>query len=145
PGYKEAAYLYRVRASTGVVDSAPSNAVAVPPLCLNCYCLDGAPSGSLYCLSPFFFDDFNDNARDTAKWNLVTAPNAVSVLEQNQRLEISPSTTSAGYNGYQTAASVDMNNAQASVQLVQTTAAVGSAETLFGLWGAGGEIGRAHV
>jgi len=136
PGYKEAPYLYRVRASSALGDSAPSNTVSVPSLPSGTLCAEGVPRFD--CLSPFFFDDFNDNARDTAKWNLVTAPNAVSVLEQNQRLEISPSTTSAAYNGYQTAASVDMTNAQATVQVVQTTASVGSAETLFGIWGAGG-------
>jgi PKD repeat protein len=89
-----------------------------------------------------FSDDFNDNARDTAKWTLgaiigtITAgPTAwdstVPVLEQNQRLEITPRANVSGthYNGYVSAATWDLTNANASEEVVQAT--TGTANTGF--------------
>ncbi|MGB9178630.1 MAG: Ig-like domain-containing protein [Pyrinomonadaceae bacterium] len=88
-------------------------------------------------MPPFFYDNFNDNTRDAAKWNLLNVPSVVTVAEQNHRLEISPSTTTAAYNGYSSASAINLTNAQATVEVVQTTAPVGSAQTLFGIWGGG--------
>jgi hypothetical protein len=85
-------------------------------------------------------DDFNDNTRDTAKWNLGTLnePSAsfdsqVSVLEQNQRLEITPLAALTGqhFNGYVSAATWNLTNSRASVEVVQT--AVNSANTVFAI------------
>jgi len=85
-----------------------------------------------------FSDDFNDNARDAAKWNfgLVSevASNydpAVLVVERNQRLEITPLVNTAGQhnNGYTSAAVLNMTNARAVVEVVKTTVGASAATT----------------
>jgi hypothetical protein len=74
-------------------------------------------------------DDFNDNSLNTAKWNL-DAPNtsAVTAVEQNQRLEITPSPQLTGYNGYNSLNTFNFTNAQAAVEVPQISA--GSSNTL---------------
>ncbi|MGA9997905.1 MAG: Ig-like domain-containing protein [Pyrinomonadaceae bacterium] len=88
-------------------------------------------------MPPLIYDDFNDNTRDVAKWVILNAPSVVNVAEQNQQLEISPTIDTAAYSGYSMASAIDLTNAEASVELVQPTAPVGSAQTLFGIWGSG--------
>lgn len=73
-------------------------------------------------------DDFNDNARDAAKWTIDDPANSVvTALEQNQRLEIAPAPQLTGYNGFSSASSIDFTNASAAVEVVQST--VGNSET----------------
>lgn len=75
-----------------------------------------------------FSDNFDDNARDTTKWNLgvLNVPpeaynSGVTVLEQNQRLEITPiaNTDVWSHNGYVSAATYNFTGARASVQVPQ--------------------------
>lgn len=77
-----------------------------------------------------FFDDFDDNARDAAKWSVGLFSKdssqldpAVQVLEQNAQLQIKPlpNTTGLHYNGYVSVRGWDMTGAQASVEVVQVT------------------------
>src|SRR5262249_42205206 len=83
--------------------------------------------------------DFNDNTRDP-KWGFGTIQGTVysgasawdstiPVLEQNQRLEISPRANVSGdhYNGYLSTGTWDVTNRGASVEVVQATA--GRADT----------------
>lgn len=86
-----------------------------------------------------FSDDFSDNTRD-ARWKLgtLTPPassfdDKVTVAETGERLEITPR-TSAGvkaYNGYVSAASWNLTDAHATVEVVQTT--TNKAQTVFTL------------
>ncbi len=66
--------------------------------------------------------------RDTAKWNtgVLSLPGeaynpGVSVMEQNQRLEITPiaNTSAWSHNGYVSVAAFNMTNARASVEVPQ--------------------------
>ena len=85
-------------------------------------------------------DDFNDNTRDTVKWNLNALnegasswdPN-VTALEQSQRLEVKPVANTVGnhYNGYVSVATWDMTSAQAGVTVQQTTSTGSLADTVF--------------
>ena len=81
-------------------------------------------------------DDFNDNLRDVTKWNLgtLTSPTsdaAVTVLEQNQRLEIKPRTNFSDnhFNGYVSAATRNLTGSRAFVEIIST--ATGGANTIF--------------
>jgi hypothetical protein len=122
-------YYYRVRAYNDVGNSAYSTvasartSVGPPP-----------PGTSLS-------DNFNDNTRDP-KWSFgtitgtVTAgagawDSAIPVLEQSQRLEISPRSRVSGvrFNGYLSTAAWNVTNLAASVEVVQ--AAKGTADTAF--------------
>lgn len=78
-------------------------------------------------------DDFNDNTLDPAKW-YVGASNGVTILEQSQHLEVTPPAAATGYNGYFGAVPcVDLTNAHAAVEVVQTTAPIYGIETYFTL------------
>jgi hypothetical protein len=102
------------------------------------------PAGSTPSVTLTFSDTLDDNAMDANKWSLgaiestLTAgssawdPN-VTVLEQNQRLEITPRSRMTGshYNGYVSLSTVDLTNASASVEVVQ--AASGGADTYLAL------------
>ncbi len=79
----------------------------------------------------FFADDFNDNSRDASKWFITGPGSGVSVLEQNQRLEITPPATTTGYSGYCSNAAYNLTDAAASVEVVQATAQVYGIETYF--------------
>jgi hypothetical protein len=92
-----------------------------------------APSASLS-------DDFNDNTRDASKWvlgSLNDGPGVndplVTVLERNQRLEITPRATVTGmrYNGYVSASTWNMTGASASSQVVQMAIPNEWADTVF--------------
>ena len=87
-------------------------------------------------------DDFNDNTRDAAKWNVGTIfaqieagaagfDSAIPVVERNQRVEVQPRANVAGdhYAGYVTTAAFDFTDATASVRVQQT--ANGDADTYF--------------
>jgi hypothetical protein len=85
-------------------------------------------------------EDFNDNSRDSAKWSLgllnegsSAFDNLVTVLEQNQRLQINPRAKVNGlhYNGYTSLLGYDFTGARASIQVIQ--AASGAADTAFAL------------
>ncbi|HEV3471237.1 MAG TPA: hypothetical protein VG148_18070 [Pyrinomonadaceae bacterium] len=85
-------------------------------------------------------DDFNDNSRDVKKWTVALLGSAVSdpnvpVVEQNQRLEMTPLTGATGghSNGYSTATVIDMTNKRASVEVVQATNAASWANTVLSL------------
>lgn len=90
----------------------------------------GEPSAS-------FADDFDDNARDAAKWKLDALAGSwdeqVSAVEQSGRLEVTPlaSTAGAHYNGYLSASTWGATDARARVQVSQATQ--GAAETVFTL------------
>lgn len=82
-----------------------------------------------------FTDNFDDNVRDQAKWllgcglNFPSSPDAaVTVREQNGRLEITPPANVYGlhYNGYLSTAAWDMTNARAQVGVLQTVQGVGT-------------------
>jgi hypothetical protein len=88
-----------------------------------------------------FSDDFNDNTRDSSKWNFGTVQGAIysgpaawdstiPALERNQRLEVSPRANISGdhYNGYISAAKWDLTNGNASVEVLQV-ASGGTADT----------------
>ncbi|MDQ3920263.1 MAG: hypothetical protein M3348_17505 [Acidobacteriota bacterium] len=75
-----------------------------------------------------FGDNFNDNVMDTSKWykGVLNVPQSaynpnVTVLEQNQRLEITPvaNTSVWSHNGYVSSATYDFTGARASVQVPQ--------------------------
>jgi hypothetical protein len=77
-----------------------------------------------------FRDDFNDNLRDASKWvtgSLFQTPSTidsqVTVLEQNGRLEITPRSNASylHFNGYLSAASWNMTNGKAQVEVLQVT------------------------
>lgn len=84
-----------------------------------------------------FSDDFNDNTRDATKWNVsefysgYTNDPQVTVLEQNQQLEIAPlsSTTGHHHNGYVSATTWNMTGAQARVEVKRVASY--SASTIF--------------
>jgi hypothetical protein len=102
------------------------------------------PAGTTPTITVPFADDFNDNSMDANKWSLGAIeatlgvgsgawdPN-VTVVEQNQELEITPLTRMTGshYNGYVSLATLDLTNASASVEVIQ--AATGNADTYLAL------------
>ena len=88
---------------------------------------------------PILADDFNDNVRDTTKWNLyAVGPNPSPTYEQNGRLEIQSqySATHSNYGGYVTAATHNLNGKQTSVEVVAPTTGNGGGGNYAGLsWG----------
>lgn len=90
----------------------------------------GEPSAS-------FVDDFDDDARDAAKWKLDALAGSwdegVSAVEQHGRLEVTPLASQAGahYNGYLSASTWVATDARARVEVSQAT--LGAAETVFTL------------
>jgi len=97
----------------------------------------------------FLRDEFEDNVRNTAKWyrgtvseyayaetssdGHFTSDMLVKVLEQNQRLEITPRTNASGprYNGYVSVKTYDFTNKNASVEIVQAPNSVSYADLSF--------------
>jgi hypothetical protein len=65
-------------------------------------------------------DDFNDNSTNTSKWT-ADIPAGMTVVEQNQRLEVTPPASAVGYGGYYSAANYDLTESRATVELVQST------------------------
>jgi subtilisin family serine protease len=78
-------------------------------------------------------DDFNDNARDTAKWGTPGA-SVVTIAEQNRHLEITPPADTTGYDGYFAATTADLTDARVSVEVVQSTQQYYGIETGFRLY-----------
>jgi hypothetical protein len=106
-------YRYRVRAFNSEVNSSFSNIAAV----------------STASPSDLFSDDFDDGVIDFSKWSFGLFSRAtsyldllVSVSEQSGRLVISPSplVDDNHYNGLKSARSWDLNDASASVEVVDT-------------------------
>ncbi|HKR60080.1 MAG TPA: RHS repeat-associated core domain-containing protein [Pyrinomonadaceae bacterium] len=89
--------------------------------------------------APILADDFNDNVRDVAKWNLyAVGPHPSPTYERNGRLEIQSeySATESNYGGYITAATHNLNGKQTSVEVVAPTTANGGGGNYAGLsWG----------
>jgi hypothetical protein len=116
-------YYYRIRATNGNGDS-PYTTVAEAVTFNN--------SASM------LIDDFNDNVRDPAKWivgtlTLIPQDSAVTALEQNGRLEITPLTNTNGghYNGYRTVNTYDFTNSQVAIEVIQK--AGGGTNTAFSI------------
>ncbi len=118
--------LARLAAYVAQIDDAPASA-PTPGV---------QPPGPTVLLA----DDFNDNTRDTAKWNVgalfaqidsgaAAFDAAITVAERNQRLEVVPRSGVSGdhYAGFVSAAALDFTGATASVRVVQT--AGGDADT----------------
>lgn len=80
-------------------------------------------------------DDFNDNSRDAAKWDIGllngTPDTNVVVSETSQQLRITPRTSFAGtaYRGYVSVNTFDLTNNSVSVEVVQATNVATSADT----------------
>jgi hypothetical protein len=79
------------------------------------------------------FDDFNDNSRDTGKWNLGSSNTSddnasVTTLEQNTRLEIQPLDSTAGLNfyGYKSVDLFSLIGSQAFVECPQVGSSSGN-------------------
>ncbi|MDQ3665648.1 MAG: fibronectin type III domain-containing protein, partial [Acidobacteriota bacterium] len=113
-------YQFRVRSYNGGGNSAYSNTASAAT--------SAPPTGGLVLLT----DDFNDNSRDTAKWNLGLVAGslydpAIPVNETGQRLEISLLSSTAGnhYSGYVSVGTYDfsVHGSTARVELAQTPAA----------------------
>jgi hypothetical protein len=81
-------------------------------------------------------DDFNDNVRDAAKWNLLATPGSV-IVEQNGRLEITPAAAMPNYDGYISATTFDLTDARSTVEAVSVPTTNGFA-TFYGLTDASG-------
>jgi subtilisin family serine protease/regulation of enolase protein 1 (concanavalin A-like superfamily) len=62
-------------------------------------------------------DDFNDNVRDVAKWN-VLATSGSNIAEQNGRLEVTPTAAMPNYDGYISNTAVDLSDSRISVEAV---------------------------
>ncbi|HYP01624.1 MAG TPA: hypothetical protein VER76_15645, partial [Pyrinomonadaceae bacterium] len=75
-------------------------------------------------------DNFNDNTRDTARWGAPTA-SGVTVVEQNGQLQITPPAATTGYDGYFSPMNIDLSDARATVEVVQSTGLVYGIETAF--------------
>jgi hypothetical protein len=89
-----------------------------------------------------FSDDFNDNVRDTAKWNpgVLSQPSTafdtrVAVKEQNQELEITPRAGVSGqhYNGYVSVNAFNLTGRRASVEARQVPGGAALAEMAVGI------------
>lgn len=89
--------------------------------------------------TPLLDDDFNDNSRDTSKWNLGSIAlevNTVGVAETNNRLEITPltGTGTASFYGYASVNTFDVTqNRVATVQIVEALATNHEAWLVVGL------------
>src|SRR5947209_7109210 len=90
----------------------------------------------------FFGDDFNDNARDTAKWNLgvLSQPSSsldpkVVVKEQNQELEITPRAGTSGqhFDGYVSAQTYSLTGRRATVEARQVPSGAAQADLAVGI------------
>lgn len=81
-------------------------------------------------------DNFNDNSRDTAKWNVGNpfALNAtgITVAETSGQLRVTPDTLTDVYSGYLSASSHSLTGSSAYVKLVQPLSG-GSTESIFSL------------
>jgi hypothetical protein len=103
--------------------------------------LAGGDPATLAEPSDSFRDDFDDNARDAAKWKAGTmvAPlpgswdEQVTAVERQGRLEVTPRASRAGahYNGYLSTSTWGATDARARVEVPQVTK--GAAETVFTL------------
>jgi subtilisin family serine protease len=81
-----------------------------------------------------FYDNFNDNSTDTSKWSAGAEP-GVTVVEQNQRLEISPSPSTTGYGVYTSVPTLDMTDAAFAAEVVQISAGSSNTGVRIGLDG----------
>ena len=118
-----------------VANPAPNNVSVLLNNCTTAPTPTPTPGGLLS-------DDFNDNSRDTSKWNWASfsRPGSafdalVQVREQNQRLEITPRALVSGthFNGYVSVATWNLTDSRASVEVVQSTDTSDYAETVFGV------------
>jgi subtilisin family serine protease len=77
-------------------------------------------------------DNFNNNSRDVTKWN-VNGTSGASVVEQNGQLQITPPAGANGSDGYYSATKIDLTDAHATVELVQSAGSATGVETTFKL------------
>ncbi|HEY1404469.1 MAG TPA: S8 family serine peptidase, partial [Pyrinomonadaceae bacterium] len=79
-------------------------------------------------------DNFNDNLRNAAKWN-VNGTSGFSVVEQNGQVRITPPADATGFDGYYSTTNIDLTDASASVEVVQSAGDTASGvETIFKLF-----------
>jgi hypothetical protein len=76
-------------------------------------------------------DNFNDNTRDVQKWNTLATSGSV-IVEQNGRLEITPTAAMPGYDGYISATNLDLTDSRISVETIAVPNTNGFA-TFYGL------------
>ncbi|HJR07116.1 MAG TPA: S8 family peptidase [Pyrinomonadaceae bacterium] len=77
-------------------------------------------------------DNFNDNTRDAKRWNTAGAA-GMNIVEQNGQLQITPPASTTGYDGYFSPMNIDLSDARATVEVVQSTGLVYGIETTFTL------------
>jgi hypothetical protein len=116
-------YYYRVRAYNPAGDSPYSNTASATTLPIEVV---------------LFSDNFNDNNINTSLWRvnkleIAAADPAVSVTEQNTRVQVAPliNATGSHSNGYSTQSRYNLTNQKASVEVVQTTNTSSMANTCF--------------
>ena len=77
-------------------------------------------------------DNFNDSVQDTTRWG-ASVPAGMTVVEQNQRVELTPPADTTGYGSYYTINTADLTDARATVEVVQSTQQYYGIETYFEL------------
>jgi hypothetical protein len=77
-------------------------------------------------------DNFNDNLR-AAMWN-INGTSGVSVVEQNGQLQITPPASATGSDGYFSNTKIDLTDARATVELVQSAGSATGVESSFKLF-----------
>jgi hypothetical protein len=85
-------------------------------------------------------DNFDDNARDTAKWKLTVATGA-KVEEIRGRLEITPPVNATGTSGYVSVNTYDLTGSSAHVRLVQKLNAENGLEVYYLLFNGSNWLG----
>ena len=85
-------------------------------------------SASIVVTTPVFFDDFNDNSLNAAKWSLYAPSSPATVSEIGQQLQIALPASTATYNGVVSNATYDMRGATVQVELSQPVSQAGWAE-----------------
>jgi hypothetical protein len=79
-------------------------------------------------------DNFNDNLLDPRMWTPLYTDSPVTVAEQNQRIELTLSPNTAGYNGIVSASPFDFRDRILQVEVPQTASQAGWVETYFQLY-----------
>ncbi|HEX7774368.1 MAG TPA: Ig-like domain-containing protein, partial [Pyrinomonadaceae bacterium] len=85
-------------------------------------------SAPIAVTTPVFFDDFNDNSLNAAKWSVLTPSSPAVVSEQGQQLRITLPASTATYNGVVSNASYDMRGATVQVEVSQPVSQAGWVE-----------------
>ena len=122
--------------ATFVVPIAPQSADDLDAVGITTNPVVGVPT--LVYTVDTLWDDFDDNSQDTAKWEKggsdVSADDAlVTVLEQNNRLEIQPRDATSGvhYNGYKSVSLFSLIDSAFFVEIAQLETAGGANTQLY--------------